>query len=156
MTIVERAYREDTLPPEARGWARDTITLGWEDRVQAHGRRRSDGGAEFGTSLARGTVLRAGDCLVVDRACTVVVVVERPEPVFVIEPRTPQEWGLFAYHIGNRHQPLMITERTLVCPDLPGVEQLLEQQRIPYARASLAFTPATVVSGHHHHRGDEG
>ena len=48
--------------------------------------------------------------------------VERDEPVFVIEPRSPHEWGLFAYHIGNRHQPLMITGSALVCPDVPGVE----------------------------------
>jgi len=115
-----------------------------------HGRRLSDGGVAFGLSLTRGTVLRDGDCLVVDEAKTIVVVVERSEPVFLIEPRTPQEWGLFAYHIGNRHQPLMITETGIVCPDAAGVEQLLEQQRIPYARTTLAFTPATSVAGDHH------
>ena len=63
----------------------------------------------------------------------IVSIVERPEPVFVVEPRTPQEWALFAYHIGNRHQPLMVTERALVCPDVPGVEQVLQQHRMPYA-----------------------
>jgi len=87
---------------------------------------------------------------VVDDVKTVVVVVERPELVLFIEPRTPQEWGLFAYHIGNRHQPLMITETGIVCPDVAGVQQLLEQQRIPFARTTLAFTPATSVASHHH------
>ena len=94
--------------------------------------------------------MRGGDCLVVNEAKTVVVVAERPEPVFLIEPRAPHEWALFAYHIGNRHQPLMITETGIVCPDVPGVEQLLEQQRIPFARTTLAFTPATSVAGDHH------
>jgi urease accessory protein len=150
MTVVERTHREDALPQAARGYARDTITLGWEDRVHVHGRRRSDGGVGFGTALPRGTVLRGGDCLIVHDARTVVTVVERPEPVFVIEPQTSQEWGLFAYQIGNRHQPLMITERAIVCPDVPGVEQLLEQQRIPYTRATLPFTPATAVAAHQH------
>src|ERR671937_222787 len=64
----------------------------------------------FGLCLPRGTILRAGDFLVLDEVKTVVVV-ERPEPAFLIEPRTSREWGLYAYHIGNRHQPLMITER---------------------------------------------
>jgi urease accessory protein len=150
VTIADRTFREDALPDRARGYARDVITLGWEDRLQAHGRRRSDRGVEFGTSLPRGTVLRGGDCFVVDDRTTVVTVVEREEPVFVIEPATPQEWGLFAYHIGNRHQPVMVTDRALVCPDVPGVEQLLQQQHIPYVRATRAFTPATAVSGHHH------
>ncbi len=150
MTIVERVFTERGLPDEARTFARDTVTLGWEDRTHVHGRRRTDGGVEFGTALPRGTVLRAGDCLALDGERVVVAVVEREEPVFVIEPRDAPEWGLFAYHIGNRHQPLMITERALVCPDLPGVEQLLQQHHMPYRRAMRPFTPATTVAGHSH------
>jgi urease accessory protein len=138
------------MPATVRVYARDTVTLGWEDRTHVHGRRRTDGGVEFGTSLPRGTVLRAGDCLVLDADRLVVSVVERAEPVFVIEPRSPSEWGLFAYHIGNRHQPLMITDRALVCPDVPGVEQLLQQHHMPYARATRPFTPAATVAGHQH------
>jgi urease accessory protein UreE len=95
-------------------------------------------------------MLRGGDSLVLHEAKTVVIVVERPEPVFLIEPRTPQEWGLFGYHIGNRHLPLMITQSGIVCPDVAGVEPLLHQQRIPYTRTTLPFTPATVVAGHQH------
>ena len=79
-----------------------------------------------------------------------VAVVERDEPVFVIEPRHAAEWALFAYHIGNRHQPLMITDRALVCPDVPGVEQLLQQHHMPYVRATRPFTPAAAGAGHQH------
>jgi urease accessory protein len=150
MTIVERAFKENELPAVSRGWARDTVTLGWQDRTQAHGRRLTDGGVEFGTSLPRGTVLRAGDCFLLDANRLVVLVRERAEPVFVIEPRTQPEWALFAYHIGNRHQPVMITDRSLVCPDVPGVEPLLQQHRMPYVRSTLAFTPAATVAGHQH------
>jgi urease accessory protein len=150
MTVVERVYKTGDLPEVARGFSRDTVTLGWEDRTHVHGRRRTDGGVEFGTSLPRGTVLRGGDCLALDAERLLVTVVERDEPVFMIEPRSAREWGLFAYHIGNRHQPLMITDRALVCPDAPGVEQLLQQHRMPYSRAMLPFTPATTVAGHEH------
>jgi urease accessory protein len=150
VTIVERVYRDENLPHGARDCARDTVTLGWEDRTHVHGRRRTDGGVEFATSLPRGTVLRAGDLLVLGAERLVVSIVERAEPVFVVEPGTPSEWGLFAYHIGNRHQPMMITDRALVCPDAPGVEQLLQQHRMPYARARLPFTPAAAVTGHQH------
>lgn len=152
MTIIEGVYKRGDLPEHARTFARDTVTLGWEDRTHVHGRRRTDGGVEFGTSLPRGTVLRAGDCFVLDAERLIVSIVERAEPVFVIKPRTAQEWGLFAYHIGNRHQPLMITEHALVCPDVPGVEQLLQQHRMPYTSATLPFTPAAAVAvgGHKH------
>lgn len=150
MTVVERIYREPELPGGARSYDRDTITLGWEERTHAHGRRRTDGGVEFGTSLPRATVLHAGDCLLLGRERLVVSVIERAEPVFVIEPRSATEWALFAYHIGNRHQPIMITERSLVCPDVPGVEQLLQQHHMPYVRSTLPFTPAAAVAGHQH------
>ena len=146
--VIEAIHRENALPATARGYARDTITLGWEDPLHGRPRRRSDGGIAFGLSLPRGTILRGGDCLVLDEAKAVVVVVERPKPVFLIEPRTPQQWGLYSYHVGNRHQPVMNTKTGIACPDVGGVEQLLEQQDIPFARATLAFTPAGSASGH--------
>jgi urease accessory protein len=150
MTVVERTYREASLPEAAGGYRRDTMTLGWEERLRVRVPRRSDGGVEFGTSLPRGTILRGGDCLVVDEACTVVTVVEQSEAVFVLQPRTPQEWALFAHHIGNRHQPLMITALALLCPATAEVELLLEQQHIPYSRATLPFTPALAPVAHSH------
>ncbi len=150
MTIVDCVYTESNLPERARSYARDTIALGWEARTHVHGRRTTDRGVEFGTALPRGTVLRGGDRLVLEQEQLVVVVAERPEPVFVIEPRDPREWAAFAYHIGNRHQPLMIAERGLVCPDAPGVEQLLQQHRMPYRRATQAFTPVATSVGHQH------
>jgi len=150
LTVIEQTHREETLPATTRGYARDTITLGWEDRLHVHGRRRSDGGVAFGLSLPRGTMLRGGDCLVVDQARTVVVVVERPERAFFISPRTPQEWALFAYHVGNRHQPMMITDNAIVCPEVAGVEQLLEQHGISFTRTIVPFTPVTSGDSHHH------
>ena len=145
--VVESTCRREALAPVARGYARDTITLGWEERLKVRGRRRSDAGVEFGTALPRGTVLRAGDCFVFDDERLTIEVVEQPEAVFVIEPASCSEWSLFAYHIGNGHQPLMITERALVCPDVPGAELLLQYHRIPYTRAELGFTPTTAF-GH--------
>ena len=145
-TVVDRVVRGDA----PLGYRSDTITLGWEERARVHGRRVSDGGVEFATSLPRGTVLRDGDLFVLDAERVVITVRERDEAVFVIEPRSASEWALFAYHIGNRHQPVMITDRTLVCPDLPGVEQLLQQHHMPYSRANGPFTPVAAGSAHHH------
>jgi urease accessory protein len=146
MSVVESVYRGE--PPA--GFSADVITLAWEERARVHGRRVSDAGVAFATSLPRGTVLRDGDCFLLDAERVIVTVRERAEAVFVIEPRSAGEWALFAYHIGNRHQPVMITDRALVCPDVPGVEQLLQQHHMPYARASAPFTPVAGTAGHHH------
>jgi urease accessory protein len=150
LPVADATYREETLPASARDYARDAIVLGWEERLKTRGRRRSSGGREFGTSLPRGTVLQGGDRLLLDPVRVVVEVVARLEPAFVIEPRTPAEWGLFAYHIGNGHQPVMITEQALICPDVEGVRMLLDYHGIPYARAEVAFTPTGALADHRH------
>ncbi|MGE3178964.1 MAG: urease accessory protein UreE, partial [Vicinamibacterales bacterium] len=121
-----------TIPADAAAFARDTITLGWEDRLRTRGRRTTDGGIEFGIALPRGTVLRQGDCLIVTPLRLIVTVVELAEPVLVVCPRTPEDWGLVGYYIGNSHQPVMLTAEGLVCPDILGVRMILEQHRLAF------------------------
>ena len=150
LPVVRDVCREEAVPAVARDYARDAITLGWEERLRARGRRTTDSGLEFGTALPRGTILRAGDCLVLDQARVLVTVVEREEPVFVIRPASPEEWGLFAYHIGNNHQPMMIAAMGIVCPDVPGISQVLELHGMPFSRGLLAFTPVGAVPDHRH------
>ena len=150
LPVAREVHRVDALPARAGQYTRDTIALGWEDRLRARGRRTSVGGVEFGTVLARGTVLGGGDCFVLDDRAVVVSIVERDEPVFVITPRSPSEWGLYAYHIGNNHQPLMIAGDDIVCPDVPGLAPLLEQHGIPFSRANRSFTPVGALPDHRH------
>ena len=152
LPVARTACSLDALPAAASTYARDTVTLGWEDRMKARGRRRTDGGVEFGTALPRGTVLRDADCFLLDQDRLLVTVVALEEPVFVIEPATPADWALFAYQIGNSHQPLMLTSREIVCPDLPGMEQVLTYHAIPFVRDLRAFTPVSQVPDHEHRR----
>jgi urease accessory protein UreE len=107
---------------------------------------------EFGTALPRGTVLRGDHCFLLPDL--VVVVVEREEPVFVVTPAVPSDWGRFAYQIGNSHQPLMITADALVCPDVPGMRLVLEHYGIPFTAGRRPFTPMGFVAGHGHAPGE--
>lgn len=150
LPVVREVHRGE-LPASAARFARDTITLGWEERVRVRGRRRSDGGITFGTALARGTVLRGGDWLLLEALATTVAVVELEEPVFIIRPRTAAEWAEFGYHIGNSHQPVMITGTEIVCAVLPGMTAVLEYHGIPFERALRPFTPLGLDRiGHRH------
>ena len=150
LPIASEVHRAETLPSEASAYASDTLTLGWEERIKARGRRQSDGGAEFATGLPRGTTLREGDCLVLDELRLIVRVTERHEPVFVVQPRTPAEWGLYGYLIGNSHQPIMLTDGAIVCPDEPGMEQVLTQNDIRFSRSTKPFTPVSLLVDHRH------
>jgi urease accessory protein len=155
LPVAQETYREGGLPARSGSYTRDSITLAWEDRLKARARRKSDGGVEFGTALRRGTVLREGDCFVLDEALLVVTVLERLEAVFVIEPVRAADWGQFAYDIGNSHQPIMITDESIICPDVPGMERVLIYHSIPFSRSLRAFTPmghagTPYVAGHQH------
>src|SRR5215831_1797238 len=144
MSIVEQVDREVGILRQ------DTITLTWEERRQGHGRRRSGGGIEFAISLPAGTILKERDVLLLHKEGIAVVVHEAQEPVYVLRPKTPQEWAYFAYQIGNRHQPVMIGEAELVFPQNPAVKSLLDQIHARYEPDVRPFTAALVTNSHSH------
>ena len=148
--VAKEIYRLESLAGATHGYGQDAITLEWVDRLKARARRQSDRGFEFATALPRGTVLRQDDCFVFDAVRTVVRVVERLEPVLVICPENPQQWALFAYQIGNNHQPLMIDVDALVCPDVLGMAHVLTFHRIPFQREDRRFTPLGHIADHQH------
>jgi urease accessory protein UreE len=150
MIVVEQVTPVSALDDRRGAYQRDTITLTWEVRRQGHGRRRSDSGVEFAISLPSGAVLKEGDCLVMDSAETVVMVREALEPVYIVQPRTSQEWAYYAYQVGNRHQSVMIGESELICPQNPAVRSLFEQLHVSYSEGMRPFNAALAVIGHSH------
>jgi urease accessory protein UreE len=70
--------------------------------------------------------------------------------VYVIRPKTPQDWAYYAYHVGNRHQPVMIGETELIFPETPAVRSLLEQLHADYSSDARAFNAAVVGHSHSH------
>jgi urease accessory protein len=150
MTIVEKIVRASDIGAEYETYRRDTLTLTWQDRRQGHGRRQSDGGLEFAISLPNGTVLKGGDCMVLEPEKTIVKVNEASEPVYIVRPKTPQDWAFFAYHVGNRHQEVMIVQSELIFLQNPAVRSLLEQLHAHFETGERPFTAALVNVDHFH------
>jgi urease accessory protein UreE len=150
LPVAKTTIRLDTLTGSMREYTQDTVTLAWEERLRARARRRSDGGFEFATTLPRGATLREEDCFVFEAPQIVIRVVELEEPMLVVRPSSNREWGLFAYHIGNSHQPMMITDEAIVCPDALGMDQILKYHAIPFVRERRPFTPVGQMSDHQH------
>ena len=150
MTVVEHTLSSAQIDSRFEGYRQDTLTLTWEDRRQGHGRRRSDSGVEFAVSLPSGTILKGGDCLILDAERTIVRVRETPEPVYIVRPGTNQEWAYYAYHVGNRHQQVMIGETELIFLANPAVRSLLEQLHVPFETGKRPFTAALASVGHSH------
>jgi urease accessory protein UreE len=105
---------------------------------------------EFAISLPGGTILKEGDWMVLDNERTIVKVHEALEPVYVLRPGTPQEWAYYAYHVGNRHQEVMIGDTELIFLQNPAVRSLLEQLHVHYETGQRRFTAALVNVGHSH------
>jgi urease accessory protein len=148
MTLVEQIVQAADVGSQYDNYSRDTLTLTWEERRQGHGRRRSDGGFEFGISLPAGTVLKEGDCMILEPERKIVRIREAPEPVYIVRPNTPQDWAYYAYHVGNRHQPVMIGETELIFPQNPAVRSLLQQLHVPFESGERPFTAALANVGH--------
>jgi urease accessory protein len=148
MTVVEQLERPGTA--DRAGYRADTLTLTWEERRQGHGKRRSDSGVEFAISLPNGTILKNGDTMVLDKEKTLVTVREAVEPVYVVRPGTTYEWAFYAYHVGNRHQQLMIGESELVFPRNAAVRSLLDQLEVEFTTDERRFTAALANIGHSH------
>jgi urease accessory protein UreE len=150
MTVVEQIVQADALDAQYKGYRRDSLTLKWDERRQGHGRRSSDTGLEFAISLPGGTILKEGDNLVLEPERTIVSIREASEPVYIVRPRTPQEWAYYAYHVGNRHQEVMIGDTELIFLQNPAVRSLLEQMHVDYELGQREFTAALVNVGHSH------
>ena len=89
-----------------------TLELTFDDRQKSRHRSQTTCGKELGWFIERGHVLKDGDLLL----CTtgeVAVVVAAPESVSTVYGKTSLELTRAAYHLGNRHVPLQITDAFL-------------------------------------------
>jgi urease accessory protein UreE len=81
---------------------------------------------------------------------TIVEVNEASEPVYIVRPKTPQDWAYFAYHVGNRHQEVMIGKSELIFLQNAAVRSLLEQLHARFETGDRPFTAALANVGHFH------
>ena len=130
-----------------RGKERDTLRLTWEERRWNRKRARTRKGREVALALPTGSILAAGDILVVEPEWYLEVE-PAPEPVIVIFPRDRGEALRVAFEIGNRHFSLAVEPDALLVPDDPAMDQLLTRLGVKWERRTAVFNP--IGSGHAH------
>ena len=96
-------------PPGAAADAE--LSLPYEAREKTRLRATLSTGEEAALFLARGSVLRGGDCLVADDG-RIVRIVAAPEAVLDVECHDAGQFARCAYHLGNRHTPIQLLDRT--------------------------------------------
>lgn len=92
--------------------ATERLVLPFELRCKTRLRTRLENGEEIGLFLVRGEILRAGDKLLGNDG-RVVEVVAAHEGVMEARASDPVLLAKAAYHLGNRHVPVQVSESML-------------------------------------------
>lgn len=137
------------------------LALPYELREKTRLRAALAGGEEVALFLARGSVLRGGDCLKGDDG-RIVRIVAAPEPVLCVECHDADEFARCAYHLGNRHTPVQLLGRqadghyTLLIRADHVLAEMLAGLGAHSAEAVAPFEPETGAYGGHSHVGGHG
>ncbi|MUL38231.1 urease accessory protein UreE [Gloeocapsopsis dulcis] len=135
-------------PPNAAIAVSLTLALTAEERTRSRYRLETEDETIF-LRLPRGTVLYDGDLLQAEDASVVVRVIAKPEPVLVVTA-TPVVLLKAAYHLGNRHVPVEVTQDYLRLSPDPVLRAMLEQLGTQVQEALLPFQPEIGAYGHNH------
>jgi urease accessory protein len=131
------------------------LALPFEARRRARQRTSLASGEEVALFLDRGSVLRGGDCLQGEDG-RVVRVVAAPEPLMEVKTSDALLLARAAYHLGNRHCPIELSEGAIRFPADHVLAEMLRGFGLSVATISAPFEPeaGAYAAGHHHHSGD--
>lgn len=125
------------------------LSLTAEERMRSRFLFQSDDGREVYLNLPRGTTLRDGDWLESD-AGECLKIQAKPEPVLTVTTSASLNLLQAAYHLGNRHVPLEITDSYLRLSPDPVLQDLLEHRGLEIKSETAPFQPESGAYGHAH------
>lgn len=131
------------------GKERDALVLTWEERRWNRKRVLTRRGREIALALPTGSVLAAGDILLVEPEWYLEVE-PAAEPVIAVFPRDRAQALRIAFEVGNRHFSLALEGEALLVPDDPAMEQLLTRLGVTWERRTAVFTPIGPGPAHEH------
>lgn len=126
-----------------------TLALTAQERTRSRHRFTTVEGEIVYLNLPRGTVLQDGDLLHDDSKTTLVRVCAQLEPVMTVNTTNSLELLKAAYHLGNRHVPVEISEHYLrLAPD-SVLQKMLEQLNFEVISEIMPFNPEQGAYKHH-------
>ena len=127
-----------------------TLALIAEDRTRSRHRFITIEGEEINLQLQRGTVLREGDILADEHSQAIVYIVAKPEPVVTVTAKNALDFLRAAYHLGNRHIALEVTESYLRLTPDSVLEDMVLQMGLTITKETQPFQPESGAYHHHH------
>lgn len=157
LLVVNRIAHSDEQPatPDYQ------VELPYDLRKKSRLRVNSLCGLAIGVQLPRGSELLDRQCLVSEQG-DFVQVLAATETVSTVSGPNPLQLARAAYHLGNRHVPLQISETWLryqhdhVLDDMVrGLGLTVTVDKAPFQPESGAYHRGGE-GGHHHHHDDDG
>jgi urease accessory protein len=128
-----------------------TLALVAEDRTRSRHQFMTVEGEEINLQLQRGTVLREGDILADTNNQAIAIVLAKPEPVLTVTAHHALDFLRAAYHLGNRHIALEVTETYLRLSPDSVLEDMVLQMGLTVTKESQPFQPEAGAYHHHDH-----
>ncbi|MBF2089698.1 MAG: urease accessory protein UreE [Synechococcales cyanobacterium K44_A2020_017] len=147
LTLIQRI--SETTPSNLR----HTLPLTAEERTRCRRHLEPEPGLSLYLNLPRGTVLQHGDILVSAEGDRVQILA-KPEPVLTVTAHHPLDLLRAAYHLGNRHVPLEVTQDYLRLSPDPVLQDMLHHMGLHVHLDTVPFHPETGAYGsstHHAH-----
>ncbi len=126
------------------------LSLTAEERSRSRHPVQTDAGEAVYLHLPRGTTLREGDWLQAESG-ELAQVRANSEPVLTVTAERAIDLLQAAYHLGNRHVSLEITETYLRLSPDSVLQDLLNHRGLTVIEEIAPFQPETGAYGHHAH-----
>ena len=153
MIEIKSKLGADAGDPQAQAHLRLPFHLRQKSRL----RTKLTDGEDAWLLLPRGDILRGGDKLLASDG-RIVEVMAQPEDVLHVQCADATALARAAYHLGNRHVPVQVSDGFLrIAADhvlaemLRGLGATLTPLQAPFEPEAGAYGTAGAAGAHHHH-----
>lgn len=135
------------------------LWLDFDTRQRSRFRATTVSGTTVAVDLPRTGTLKDGDVIQAENGA-ILQVFSAPQTLVQVTAHSPFELMKSAYHLGNRHVPLMLTEQALYFEPDYVLEEMLHLMGVHTTHLQAKFEPETGAyqshGGHHHHHHGHG
>lgn len=146
-----RLFTQRVAADDHANSACDVIALPWDTRQKSRFRVTLVHGEDVGIDVPRGQPLRHASLLQNDQG-ELLRIDAAPQTVLAVTATTPFTLLKAAYHLGNRHVPLMLTPDALYLEPDHVLAEMLQGLGLDVVTVEHPFEPESGAYHQHEHR----
>jgi urease accessory protein len=128
----------------------DTLQLNFDTRQKSRFRATLNNGTDIGADLPRTGILRSGSFIATEQG-DILRIDAKPECLMQVLAKTDFDLLKAAYHLGNRHVPLMLTPSALYFEPDHVLAEMVEGLGLSVTEVEHPFEPESGAYAQHAH-----